>query len=126
MPQVWIGLSPNLEFEQLICKYIDPYFGPISEVTDNPVGLLESSFGAGNIEPGDFEVYSRSAYANEPYNLELIYELLPFSERLRGLEAVNISDMKSIFFVKSSNIPIKYSDKDVSIVDVINVKFEWE
>jgi hypothetical protein len=125
MVQVWIGLSTTLDFTQLICKYIDPFFGPVEEGS-NPVGLLEAEFGSRRFNPSDYEVFAKADYPDEKFDHSLFQRLAPFADPAPGLRDAITDETKTMFFVKCDRRPIKTADENILITDVRDVSFHWE
>ena len=119
MAQIWVGYSKTLGFRDLIVDYIDPFFGPVDD-GDDPVARLVAEFGAGPIGPGDFEAYDEAPTAEEFLNS------VPFSFPASELDAVDWSNARSVFFVVNAAQPRKWRDKNVEIVLVRDVTFDWE
>ncbi len=129
MTQVWIGCSETLESKDLITRYLDPYFTRVDlegEIPENPQALLETEFGAGEIDPGTFEVYDRTHYPNDVFDAELFAQKVPFSDAFPGLQAAVSDKTTLMFFVTTPNAPLKRSDEDIRITDVLDVTFDWD
>lgn len=126
MARIWIGYSESLGFKELIVSYIDPFFAPVSEKNDEPVGLLISDFGASQISPGDFEVYENDESPEAHFDFEHVMGLFPFSDRPHRLEGISWDKVRSVFFIRSNENPRKFHDDHVTITDTMDVTFHWE
>ncbi|MFY1713332.1 hypothetical protein J3366_17785 [Tritonibacter mobilis] len=126
MTKIWVGYSESLGFRDLIITYIDPYFGPVEEEDDEPVGLFELEFGASPNGPGSFEVYEKTPENENLFGLDHVLARFPFEEVPVGLRTINWSKAKTVFFIMNDKEPKRATDGRVSITDVLNVKFEWE
>ncbi len=116
MTQVWIGLSDTLDAVDLLSTYIDPvsfgversafFFGEDEDDDDaETAGLLVTQFGASEIEPGGYEVYSRSDHLEEKFDYTLFLMIAPFAQDAPGLRAALGPETKSMFFVVSETPP---------------------
>ncbi|CUH80108.1 hypothetical protein [Tropicibacter naphthalenivorans] len=126
MTKIWVGFSESLGFRDLIPTYIDPFYGPVEEHNDDPVGLLELEFGASPNGPGSFEAYEKTPENEQQFGLEHIMTQFPFEEVPVGLRTVNWSNVKTVFFIMNDKDPKRTTDGRVSITDVLDVKFDWE
>ena len=127
MRQVWIGSSPVLHAEELIRRYIDPFYKVPAAFPDlrNQAGLVRS-FGASVIDLDGFEVYG-SEHAGESAFDYAFYEMCrPFREHPPNLRATNFGDLKSVFFIICNREPTRWSDGFIVITDVMSETFEWE
>ena len=125
MTKIWVGVSETMGFRDLIVEYIDPFFGPVDE-DDEPVGRFELEFGASEIRPGSFEVYEKPIEPEEEFDLAFVLARFPFPDCPPGLNAIDWAKAKSAFFVMSDNNPKLFADANVTITDVLDVKFDWE
>ena len=126
MSKIWVGYSESLGFRDLIITYIDPYFGPVEEDDDEPVGLLELEFGASPSGPGSFEVYEKTPENENLFCFDDVLARFPFDEVPVGLRTINWSKTKTVFFIMNDREPKRATDGRVWITDVLNVKFVWE
>ena len=126
MRTIWVGVSRSLDFKTLITRYIDPYFSQLGDDQKRPLAELTRSFGAAQIDPGDFEVYAREHYPNDRFDYALFQRLAPFAQSAPGLQRIRHDDLSCMFFVICDRQPTIWSDADIEITDVLDVTFEWE
>jgi hypothetical protein len=131
MRQVWLGCSRVLQAEELIRRYIDPFYKVRAAFLDlenqaGEVPELVRSFGASVIDLGGFEVYGREDAGEATFDYACYEKHRPFREHPPNLRATNFGDLKSVFFIICNSEPTRWSDGFIVITDVMSVTFEWE
>jgi hypothetical protein len=131
MRQVWIGCSRVLHAQELIRRYIDPFYKVPAAFLDpekhaGEVPELVRSFGAGVIDLGGFEVLGREDAGEAAFDYAFYEKYRPFREHPPNLRATNFGDLKSVFFIVCSSEPSRRSDGFIVITDVMSVTFDWE
>jgi hypothetical protein len=131
MRQVWVGCSRVLQAEELIRRYIDPFYKVPAAFLDlknqaGEVPELVRSFGASVIDLGGFEVYGREHAGEVAFDYAFYEKYRPFREHPPNLRATSFGDLKSVFFIICNSEPTRWSDGFVVITDVMSVTFEWE
>ena len=131
MRQVWIGCSRVLQAEELIRRYIDPFYKVPAAFLDLKnqaweVPELVRSFGARVIDLAGFEVYGREHAGEAAFDCAFYEKHRPFREHPANLRATNFGDLQSVFFIICNSEPTRWSDGFIVITDVMSVTFAWE
>ena len=131
MRQVWIGVSRVFRAEELIRRYIDPFYKVPAAFLDlenraRDVPELVRSFGAKAIDLDGFEVYSREDAGESTFDYAFYEKCKPFPEHPPNLRATSFGDLESVFFIICNDEPTRRSDGFIVLTDVMSVTFEWE
>ena len=115
--KVYIGISKYLGFEGVQNLLEADYDTPSARGKS----YFERELGADYIKPGDYEVYDRKHYPGETFDTRLIRRLLPAPVPHANLDALDFSEVRTVFFLKNSASLRAESREFVEIIDVLEL-----
>jgi hypothetical protein len=96
--KVYIGISKYLGFDGLLNLLEADYDTPLA----TGKSYFERELGADYIGPGDYEIYDRKDYPGKTYDSLLIDRLLPAPFPHPNLDAVDFSEVRTVFYLKNN------------------------
>jgi hypothetical protein len=115
----YVGISKYLGFDGMLCLLEIDY--------DTPAAAGKSYFerilGADYIRPEDLEIYDRKNYRGETFNGDLIKRLLPFQVTQLNLDALDFSEIRTVFTLKNSGTLRPDPSRFVEITDILDYHY---
>ena len=96
--KIYVGVSKYLGFEGVQNLLEVAYDTPSARHKS----YFERELGADYIRPEDYEVYDRKHYPGETFDSKLIKRLLPTPLSHPNLDALDFSEIRTVFFLKNS------------------------
>jgi hypothetical protein len=114
--KAYIGISKYLGFSAMRSLLEVDYDTPSAKDRS----YFERELGADYIRPGDYEIYDRKDYPGETFSSELIRRLLPIPVTRLHLDAVDFSEVRTVFFLKNSGSLRSGPSGFIEIVDSLD------